>query len=102
MGAAFFFAGSGISYESLLPSAGKVLLKTAELFFPSGTEFTDIKERIIHDENNYSIQPEIFYENLLYLTNSLESLNLWNILSESYLKRFNFSLLPKIRWSICI
>lgn len=59
-GTAFFFAGSGVSYESLLPSAGKVLLKTAELFFPSGTEFTDIKRRIIQDENNYSIQPEIF------------------------------------------
>lgn len=96
VGDVFFFAGSGISYESFLPSAGKILLKTAELFFPSGAEFTDIKERIIQDENNYSIQPEIFYENLLYLTNSLEILNLWNILSESYLEKFNFPLLPNI------
>src|SRR5665647_93776 len=69
-GHAFFFAGSGISYESFLPSAGKVLLKTAELFFPLGIEFTELKNKIIQDENNYSIQPEIFYENLLYFSTS--------------------------------
>ena len=95
-GQAFFFAGSGISYESFLPSAGKVLLKTAEIFFPLGIEFTELKNKIIQDENNYSIQPEIFYENLLYLTNTLEPLKLWNICSENYLKKFNLSLLPNI------
>lgn len=96
VGDAFFFAGSGISYESFLPSAGKLLHKTAELFFPHGSEFTSINKKIIKDENNCSIQPEIFYENLLYLTKSLESLHLWNIFSETYLERFNLSLTPNI------
>lgn len=30
----FFFAGSGISYDSFMPSAGKILSKTAEVFLP--------------------------------------------------------------------
>ena len=64
-GEIFFFAGSGISYDSCMPSAGNILSKTSEVFLPQDDKFQNVKERIIFDENNYLIQPEVFYENLL-------------------------------------
>lgn len=95
-GEIFFFAGSGISYDSFMPSAGKILAKTAEVFLPHDDEFLNIKGKIISNENNYKIQPEVFYENLLYLTVSINSLYLWNSLSPAYLKKYGFPVVPNI------
>lgn len=95
-GEIFFFVGSGISYDSGMPSAGKILSKTAKVFLPQDDEFKNVKEKIMFDENNYLIQPEVFYENLLYLTNSINSLCLWNSLSPIYLKKYGFPIVPNI------
>lgn len=95
-GEVFFFTGSGISYDSFMPSAGKILSKTSEIFLPKNDEFRKIKDKIISNEYNYSIQPEVFYENLLYLTNSINSLYLWNSLSPTYLKEYGFPVVPNI------
>ncbi|TSA24530.1 hypothetical protein D4R71_06950 [bacterium] len=92
----FFFAGSGISYKSGMPSAGKILLKTAELFLPSGEEYKKEREKIILDENYYQIQPEVFYENLLNITNSDDALSLWKCLSPYYFKKFCLPIVPNI------
>ena len=100
-GKIFFFVGSGISYDSGMPSAGKILSETAELFLPQDDEFQNVKEKIIFSENNYSIQPEVFYENLLYLTNSIDSLHLWNSLSPNCLKKYSFPIVPNIN-HLCI
>lgn len=95
-GEIFFFAGSGISFDSCMPSAGRILSKTAEIFLPRDDGFQKIKEKIIFNENNYLIQPEVFYENLLYLTNSINSLYLWNSLSPNYLNKYGFPVVPNI------
>ncbi|TSA26673.1 hypothetical protein D4R71_03465 [bacterium] len=95
-GEIFFFVGSGISYDSGMPSAGKILSETAKVFLPQDEEFKNVTEKIIFNENNYLIQPEVFYENLLYLTNSINSLCLWNSLSPTYLKNYTFPIVPNI------
>lgn len=95
-GDVFFFAGSGISYMSLMPSAGKVLCKTSQLFLPQDNEFKIEREKVIVDDNKYTIQSEVFYENLLYLTNSLDSILLWKCLSPNFLKNYSFPIAPNI------
>jgi len=90
-GEIFFFGGSGISYDSFMPSAEKILSNTVEVFLPQKDEFLTINNKIIS-----KIQPEVFYENLLYLTNSNNSLHLWNSLSPDYLKRYDFPVVPNI------
>lgn len=95
-GNVFFFAGSGVSYLSNMPSAGKVLFETARFFLPQEEEFKAAREKVISDANHYSIQPEVFYENLLYLINSVEVLSLWQCLSPLYLRQHNYPHLPNI------
>lgn len=95
-GQAFFFAGSGISYMSFMPSAGKVLCKTADSFLPQEAEYKSAREMIILDENNYRIQPELLYETLLYLFKSIDTLLLWKSLSPDYLKTYGYPIVPNI------
>lgn len=95
-GEVFIFAGSGISYLSSMPSAGKVLYKTAEAFLPQDEEYKSAREKIIVDENNYQIQPEVFYESLLYLFKSTDTLLLWKSLSPAYLKSQKYPVVPNI------
>ena len=45
-GEIFFFAGSGISFDSCMPSAGRILSKTAEIFLPQDDELQKTKEKI--------------------------------------------------------
>jgi len=95
-GQVFFFAGSGISYLSKMPSAGKILLETSQLFLPQQKEYQHVREMIISSEKKYQIQPELFYEALLYLFNSNETLMLWKSVSSYYLERFGLSVAPNI------
>ena len=73
-GELFFFAGSGISYASNLPSAYAVLEHTTNAFLP--VTITD-KEKI--DICN-TIQPEVFYESIIGMTHSFECLSIWRSL----------------------
>lgn len=95
-GQVFFFAGSGISYLSHMPSAGKILYKTTEIVLPQDKEYKAAREMIILSENDYIIQPEIFYETLLYVMNSYDALALWKSFSPEYLKSFDFFTIPNI------
>ena len=96
IGQAFFFTGSGISYMSFMPSAGKILSKTADIFIPQDDEYKAARNMIIADENNYRIQPELLYENLLYIFNSTDTLLLWKSLSPDYLEKFGYPVVPNI------
>lgn len=73
-GEIFFFAGSGISYASNLPSAYAVLEHTINALLPMNlapTEKSDICN---------SIQPEVFYESVIGITRTHDSLNIWKSL----------------------
>lgn len=77
-----FFCGSGISYASFLPSAMTVLENTCKIFLPKNIDKEKLN-KIIH------IQPEIFYEQLLKITNNnRNALNLWKCLH----KKYNYSV----------
>jgi hypothetical protein len=54
-GEIFFFAGSGISYLSFLPSAGTVLCKTAEIFLPQEDTIKLYRDKVIIDEKDYKV-----------------------------------------------
>jgi len=95
-GEGFFFAGSGISYLSFMPSAGKILCKTADIFLPQDEEYKASREIVISNENDYHIQPELLYETLLYVLNSNDTLFLWRSLSPDYLKMFGYPVIPNI------
>ena len=70
----FFFAGSGISYDSFLPSAYSILKATIETFLPNTLDLKT-KEKLLN------IQPEVFYEVLLKISqNNLEVLDIWKVL----------------------
>jgi len=70
----FFFAGSGISYDSFLPSAYSILQATIETFLPNNLDLEN-KEKLLN------IQPEVFYEILLKVSqNNLEVLDIWKVL----------------------
>lgn len=70
----FFFAGSGISYASNLPSAYAILEHTVNALLP--TDLTAAERRNICD----SIQPEIFYESVIEITQTYDALNIWKSL----------------------
>lgn len=63
-----FFCGSGISYDSALPSAKEILEQTSQIFLPENIDKTELSYII------KKIQPEIFYEHLLKLTGSKQCL----------------------------
>jgi len=74
----FFFAGSGVSYDSNLPSAFKILQNTIDIFLPKNINLSD-------KELFYEIQPEVFYETILNLANDdLRVLNMWKSLSTQF------------------
>ena len=95
-GQVFFFAGSGISYLSLMPSAGKILRKTSDIFLPNDKEYKLAKEKVIVNEIEYYIQPELFYESLLYIHKSKDALILWKSLSPDYLRISGYPVTPNI------
>ncbi len=73
-GEIFFFAGSGISYASNLPSAYEVLEHTVNALLPANLAATE-KSDICN-----SIQPEVFYESVVGMTQTHDSLNIWKSL----------------------
>jgi hypothetical protein len=73
-GEIFFFAGSGISYASNLPSAYAVLERTANIFLP--TSVSEDKKKDICKR----IQPEVFYESIIGMTRTYECLDIWRSL----------------------
>ncbi|MCG7536806.1 SIR2 family protein [Pseudoalteromonas sp. OOF1S-7] len=73
-GEVFFFAGSGISYASNLPSAYAVLEHTVNALLPENLAAEE-KSNICK-----SIQPEVFYESVIGMTQTYESLNIWKSL----------------------
>lgn len=89
-GEVFFFAGSGICYDSGLPSAISVLDRTSKVFLPKRIS-TKIRENIVK-----SIQPEVFYESLINITGKKKCLHLWRVLCERDQKLENFSCKPNL------
>lgn len=72
-----FFCGSGISLSSHIPGTQEILFETCKIFFPQ-----EISQEEINSISN-TIQPEIFYERLLYLTNNNDAcLHLWKSLND--------------------
>ncbi|HAF62788.1 MAG TPA: hypothetical protein DCK95_10760 [Anaerolineaceae bacterium] len=89
-GGLMFFAGSGICYDSNLPSASSILLHTANVFFPKRIS-RERKESICS-----SIQPEVFYEILLNLTRSIDCLKIWRVLLDSEQDHYKINCQPNI------
>ncbi len=73
-GEAFFFAGSGICYESNLPSARTILKHSANVFLP-----TSVSEQE-KDDTCTRIQPEVFYESIIGMTQKYDCLDMWRSL----------------------
>jgi hypothetical protein len=88
-GKIFFFAGSGISYDSNLPSAYAVLEHTANVFLPAGIRDEEKKEICS------TIQPEVFYESIISITRSLECLDIWRSLHKSAQNKHCVECIPK-------
>jgi SIR2-like domain len=88
-GKLFFFAGSGISYESRLPSATDILRHTAENMLPSLPE--DEVARICS-----TVQPEIFYEIIINTTGTRDSLHLWSSLHTATQQRLGMICSPNV------
>jgi hypothetical protein len=88
-GKMFFFAGSGISYDSNLPSAADILRYTARVLLPAMSD--EQKEAITS-----RIQPENFYEIILGVTNKQESLHLWSSLHAGTQRKFGSEAQPNL------
>jgi hypothetical protein len=88
-----FFVGSGVSIDSGLPSATMILNRTAEHFLPAATLSPSNRDLVLPG-GQCSIQPEVFYEDLLYLCPNAEVLNFWASLSETHLAQYGFRLAP--------
>ena len=88
-GKMFFFAGSGISYDSNLPSASDILRNTAHVLLPP---MSDAQKEAITSR----IQPENFYEIILGVTNEQESLHLWSSLHSGTQRRFGSGAQPNL------
>ena len=109
-GKLIFFAGSGISVESGIPSAQQILQATSEVFLPdlptsTSSTYDDKIQRnfILHFVQHTLpavlaiIQPEILYERLLEVTHgNPESLGLWKTLSPWILRSFGIDLTPNL------
>jgi hypothetical protein len=85
-----FFTGAGASYESGAVLPADVLAKAAELFLPSGQAYSEDVRQVLEGKGvptapQAGIQPEIFYENLLLVTDDPSGLLLWRALSPEWL-----------------
>ena len=89
-GDVFFFSGSGISYDSNLPSAYSVLEHTANIYLP-----TIISDKEKKDICN-SIQPEVFYESIIDMTRSYECLEIWRSLYRAEQEKHQVQCAPNI------
>lgn len=87
-GEIFFFAGSGISYASNLPSAYAVLEHTANVFLP--TAISDEEKKDICS----TIQPEVFYESIVGMTRSYECLGIWRSLYSTEQEKHGVQCIP--------
>ncbi|NMC58235.1 MAG: hypothetical protein GYA51_02390 [Candidatus Methanofastidiosa archaeon] len=86
-GKIFFFAGSGICYDSNLPSAKLLLDYTSDVFLPKNYSNEFILNRL---------QPELFYESIIYLTKTYDCLKLWSILHDDVQNKYNLKCFPNI------
>lgn len=84
-----FLAGSGISYMSKIPSAYDILSKTGEQYLPQN--ISNNEKEIIYN----NIQPEVFYENLLLLTNNEDCLSAWYCLLNDFEPNINHYFITK-------
>jgi hypothetical protein len=97
-----FFSGSGISLDSAIPSASRILKETADVFLPSKSDvkLMGLDPRTVMPWQNSlisEIQPEILYERLLEITNgSNDCLSLWETICPSKWATFNGSQTPSI------
>lgn len=88
-GELFFFAGAGVSIKSNLPSVPQILKHTMNVVLPSS-----VSE---HERAAISkIQPEVFYEAVLQMTETLDSLHLWRCLHGDTHKKMNLKCGPCI------
>jgi len=86
-GEVFFFTGSGISKPSGVPMANEILEASARAFLPQHPLVSKVISRI---------QPEIFYEKLLELTQGdKERLALWRLLSLPFRPNINHYFMVK-------
>lgn len=95
----FFFVGSGISFESGLPSAADVLTHTATCFLPEGPSFANLNRRLVGGVGAFTtrtILPEQFYEQILRVVRSEECLGLWRSLQRSHLAQTGNNVTPNI------
>lgn len=85
-GRVFFFAGSGISYDSRLSSADMVARATARRMLPgAGEAEISLCARV---------QPELFYETLIDLTGDRRCLDVWRVLHPDAQARWGARALP--------
>lgn len=87
-GGLFFFAGSGFSYAFNLPSAYAVLEHTTNAFLPAA-----VTNKEKNDICN-TIQPEVFYESIIGMTNSYECLSIWRSLYQAEQVRHGVQCTP--------
>ena len=95
-GKIFFFAGSGISYASNLPSAYAVLEHTANVFLPAGISDKEKKEICS------TIQPEVFYESIISMTRSRACLDIWRSLHKSAQNEHGVECIPNFSHSFIV
>lgn len=82
----FFFAGSGVSYASNLPSAEKILEITSQAVIP---DISDFQLRVCK-----SIQPELFYEALIRVCGDRRCLGVWKSLHLGTQAQFGCEAVP--------
>jgi len=73
-----------------------VLSHTSSIFLPEEDEFRRLKEKVIISDCDYTVQPEIFYESILSVWNSMDALLLWRCLSPRHLESVGIQTSPNI------
>lgn len=87
-----FFVGAGASRESGAPMPDQVLGASARVFLPQDAR-VDLLFRA-REGPFCGIQPEVFYEHVLVLTEDVGALHLWRVLSPAWLARQGVRLSP--------
>lgn len=88
-GKLFFFAGSGISYGSGLPSAEKILLESSRALLPTLDDYD-------HEYVAKEMQPEVYYEAIIETVGDRDCLDLWTVLHPDVQKTFGWEARPTL------
>jgi hypothetical protein len=98
----FFFAGSGISISSRVPSVFQILDKTASIFLSDYDTDSYLRNVVMQGQSvnnapSFGIQPELFYEALISVwCGDIDCLKVWSALNSNAQQKFGVKYTPNL------